>query len=92
MKSMVEFHSIDTIEDVATCIRVLASEIGGAHHTPKKAEELLNDLANKLSGINMQMNIRLHDSLTLAGISDRYRTSYLRQQDIKEREQKEAEN
>ena len=79
--------SIETIEDVATHMRILASEIGGCHHSSEEAECLINELANKLSDLNMHLNINVNRSLDICGISDSYRRRYLRQQNIKENSQ-----
>lgn len=84
-----------TIEDIAVSMRTLASEIGGGHHSLEEAEQLLKDLSWELSYLNVEMSIMLHSSLleydyTLAGVSEKCRNLYLRQQNIKEHEQKEA--
>lgn len=79
-----------TIENIATKMRVLASEIGGNHHSPEEAEKILNVLADELSEANMIMSIHLHKTLKLAdalsGIDDSYRFLYQRQKNIKEHE------
>lgn len=77
-----------TIENIATKMRVLASEIGGNHHSSEEAEDLLNKLADELSEVNMNISIRLHDAINeadgLSGINDSYRFLYRRQKNIKE--------
>lgn len=77
-----------TIENIATEMRVLASEIGGNHHSLKEAEDLLNKLADELSEVNMDISIRLHDAINdadgLLGINDSYRFLYQRHKNIKE--------
>lgn len=79
-----------TINNIATEMRVLASEIGGNHHSLEEAEDLLNKLADELSEVNMNISIRLHDSINeadgLSGINDSYRLLYRRQKNIKENE------
>lgn len=90
-KSSIELRPINTIEDVSTCMRSLASEIGGSHHSPEKAEMLLRNLADRLSEINMQMHLTMHESFKYQGISDDYRKRYLRQQNIKEYENEKRE-
>lgn len=79
-----------TIENIATKMRVLASEIGGNHHSLEEAEDLLNKLADELSEVNMNMSIRLHNAIDeadgLSGINDSYRFLYQRQKNIKENE------
>lgn len=79
-----------TIENIATKMRTLASEIGGNHHSPKEAEKILNILADELSEVNMNISIRLHDAIKesdeLSGINDSYRFLYQRQENIKENE------
>ncbi len=79
-----------TIENIATKMRVLASEIGGNHHSLEEAEDLLNKLADELSEVNMDMSIRLHNAIDeadgLSGINDNYRFIYKRQKNIKENE------
>ena len=79
-----------TIEDIATKMRVLASEIGGNHHSLEEAQDLLNKLADELSEVNMNISIRLHDAINdadgLLGIDDNYRFLYQRQKNIKENE------
>ena len=77
-----------TIENIATKMRTLASEIGGNHHSLEEAQDLLNKLADELSEVNMNMSIRLHDAIKeadgLSGINDSYRFLYQRQKNIKE--------
>ena len=78
-----------TIENRVTKMRMLASEIGGEHHTPKEAEKLLNELADELSETNIQMSIKLHKCLEeidndYSDIDDCARFLYLRQKNIKE--------
>lgn len=77
-----------SIENIATKMRVLASEIGGNHHSMKEAEDLLNKLADELSEVNMNMSVRLHNAIDeadgLSGINDNYRFLYQRQKNIKE--------
>ena len=77
-----------SIENIATKMRVLASEIGGNHHSLKEAEDLLNKLADELSEVNMNMSVRLHNAIDeadgLSGINDNYRFLYQRQKNIKE--------
>jgi len=79
-----------TIENIATKMRVLASEIGGNHHSPEEAQDLLNDLADQLSEVNMNISIKLHDTISeadgLLGINNSYRFLYQRQKNIKENE------
>jgi len=79
-----------SIENIATKMRVLASEIGGNHHSPEEAQDLLNKLADELSEVNMNISIRLHDAINeadrLSGINDCYRLLYQRQKNIKENE------
>ncbi len=79
-----------TIENIAIQMRVLASEIGGNHHSPKEAQDLLNKLADELSEVNMNISIKLHDTINqadeLLGIGDDYRFLYQRQKNIKENE------
>lgn len=79
-----------TIENIATKMRVLASEIGGNHYSPEEAEKLLNILADELSEANMIMSIQLHKAMkfadALSGIDDSYRFLYQRQKNIKENE------
>ena len=79
-----------TIENIATKMRALASEIGGNHHSPEEAQDLLNKLADELSEVNMNISIRLHNAIDeadgLLGINDSYRFSYQRQKNIKENE------
>lgn len=76
------------IENIATKMRVLASEIGGNHHSLKEAEDLLNKLADELSEVNMNMSIILHNAIDeadeLSGIYDSYRFLYQRQKNMKE--------
>ncbi len=76
------------IENIATKMRALASEIGGNHHTPEEAQDLLNKLADELSEVNMDISIRLHDTINeadgLLGIDDNYRFLYQKQKNIKE--------
>ena len=78
-----------TIEDIAAEMRKLAMEIGGEHHSPKEAEKLLNDLADELAEININMSIKLNKCLKevdddFTGVTDGYRFLYLRQKNIKE--------
>ncbi len=77
-----------SIENIATKMRTLASEIGGNHHSSEEAEDLLNKLADELSEVNMNISIRLHDAIKeadgLLGINDSYRFLYQRQKNIKE--------
>lgn len=78
-----------TIENIAKKMRVLANEIGGEHHSPKEAEQLLNELADELSETNIQMSIKLHKCLEeidndYSDIDDDFRLLYLRQKNIKE--------
>ena len=79
-----------SIENIATKMRALASEIGGKHHSPEEAQDLLNKLADELSEVNMNISIRLHNAIDeadgLLGINDSYRFSYQRQKNIKENE------
>lgn len=76
-----------TIENIATKMRVLASEIGGNHHSAKEAEDLLNKLADELSEVNMNISIRLHNAIDeadgLMGINDSYRFLYRKQKNMK---------
>lgn len=80
----------NSIENIATKMRALASEIGGNHFSPKEAEKILNVLADDLSEVNMNISIRLHDAINeadgLLGIDDSYRFLYQRQKNIKENE------
>ena len=77
----------NSIENIATKMRVLASEIGGNHHSLEEAQDLLNKLADELSEANMNLSIRLHDAINeadgLLGIDDNYRFLYQRQKNIK---------
>ena len=79
-----------SIENIATKMRVLASEIGGYHHSREEAQDLLNKLADELSEVNMNISIRLHDAIDgadeLLGINDKYRFLYRRQKNIEENE------
>ena len=79
-----------SIEHIATKMRILASEIGGNHHSLEEAEDLLNKLADELCEVNMNMSIRLHDAINeadgLSGINDSYRFLYRRQKNIKKKE------
>lgn len=78
----------NSIENIATKMRALASEIGGNHHSPEEAQDLLNKLADELSEVNMNISIRLHDAIDeadgLLDIDDSYRFLYQRQKNIKE--------
>lgn len=78
----------NSIENIATKMRALASEIGGNHHSPEEAQDLLNKLADELSEVNMNISIRLHDAIDeadgLLGVDDSYRFLYQRQKNIKE--------
>lgn len=80
----------NSIENIATKMRALASEIRGNHHSPEEAQDLLNKLADELSEVNMNIFIRLHDAIDeadgLLGIDDSYRFLYQRQKNIKENE------
>ena len=80
----------NSIENIATKMRVLASEIGGNHHSLEEAQDLLNELADDLSEVNMNISIRLHDAINeadgLLGINDSYRFLYQRHKNIKENE------
>ena len=79
-----------SIENIATKMRALASEIGGNHHSLEEAQDLLNELADDLSEVNMNISIRLHDAINeadgLLGINDSYRFLYQRHKNIKENE------
>ena len=76
-----------TIENIATKMRTLASEIGGNHHSPKEAEKILNVLADELSEVNMNISIILHGGINktdeLLGINDIYRFLYQKQKNVK---------
>ena len=80
----------NSIENIATKMRVLASEIGGNHYSLEESQDLLNKLADELSEVNMNISIRLHDAMNeadgLLGIDDSYRFLYQRQKNIKENE------
>ena len=84
---MWDIKDIKTIEDIATNMRILASEIGGNHHTNKGAEEILNKLADMLSTSNMQIALILDTMMNQVkentGIRDEYLRMFLRQQNIK---------
>lgn len=77
----------NTIENIATKMRMLAAEIGGNHHSPKEAEKLLAELADDLSEVNINMSIKLHSAVNeideITGISDRYRFWYQKAKNIK---------
>lgn len=85
-----------TIEDIATEMRKLAWEIGGNHHSPKEAEEILIRLANQLSELNMNMSIKLNSCINevndnFMGISKEHRFLYLRHENIKEQTDEEID-
>lgn len=78
-----------TIENVATKMRRLAWEIGGNHHSLQEAEQLLLDLADQLSEININMSIKLNDALKevddqYTGVSKEYRFLTKRQKNIED--------
>lgn len=78
-----------TIENVITKMRRLAWEIGGNHHSLQEAEQLLINLADQLSEININMSIQLNDALNevddqYTGVSKEYRFLTKRQKNIEE--------
>lgn len=85
--NMWETKDIKTIEDIATNMRMLASEIGGNHHTNKESEEILNNLADMLSTSNMQIALMVdamkNQVKENTGIRDEHLRLFLRQQNIK---------
>lgn len=52
---------INSIEDIATKMRVLANLIGGDHLTNEESETELHKLANVLSGYNIHINTLADD-------------------------------
>jgi len=54
---------INSIEDIATKMRVLANLVGGGHLTNKEAEVELHKLANILSGYNIRINTLADDCI-----------------------------
>lgn len=94
--NMREIKDIRTIEDIATNMRMLASEIGGNHHTNKESEEILNKLADMLSTSNIQIALTIdamkNQVKENTGIRDEHLRLFLRQQNIKKNAEPQGRN
>ena len=88
---------MDTINDIATKLRMLAAEVGGDHHTNKETEKILNELAKDLDNVNINLSIDINKAISdidakYTGVSEQYRFLTLRQRNIKENEEKKWNN
>lgn len=78
----------ESIQQIATNLRVLACEIGGNHHTPKESEALLMNLADRLDDIGYELITESRRFETISGVSRKGYELYLRQKNIEELKKK----
>lgn len=83
---------MNTINDIATKLRMLAAEVGGDHHTNKETEKLLEELAKDLDDININLSIDINKAISdidakYTGVTEQSRFITLRQRNIKENEE-----
>lgn len=73
---------IRTFNDVVTELRTVASEIGGAHLTPKEAERVIREISDKTADLIWETAEKFSDSNKIFGIPESAIQDYKREKNI----------